>query len=66
MLPIRSGPWVSTDVDDAVGWYESKRNGLGLEFLDELDGLLVRVGRTPHPFPVIQGDVRRGSLHRFP
>jgi len=54
------------DVDQAANWYEHRRLGLGLRFLDELDYVLTRVTAAPFQFPSIQPGVRRALLHRFP
>ena len=54
------------DVEEAASWYESRRPGLGLRFLDELDYVLKRVTAAPFQFPVIHSGVRRALLNRFP
>jgi toxin ParE1/3/4 len=54
------------DAEEAASWYERRRPGLGLRFLDELDDALKRVAEAPFQFPVIHGAVRRALLHRFP
>lgn len=32
-----------TEFEEAAGWYEAQREGLGLEFIAELDRVLVRI-----------------------
>jgi len=54
------------DVEDAVVWYESKRPGLGLRFLNELDHVMRRITARPFQFPEIHPTVRRGLLRGFP
>jgi plasmid stabilization system protein ParE len=54
------------DVEKAASWYESRRPGLGLRFLEELDYVLKRVTAAPFQFPTIHPGVRRALLHRFP
>ena len=54
------------DIDEAVGWYESERPGLGIEFIRHLNLLLDRVLEQPYQFPVVDQEVRRGLLSRFP
>jgi len=54
------------DAEDAASWYESRRPGLGLQFLEELDYVLTRVPAAPFQFPKIHSGVRRALLHRFP
>jgi hypothetical protein len=49
-------------------WYESKRPGLGAEFLGAVHGVLVRVGTAPDQFPVWPDNprFRRALAARFP
>ena len=54
------------DVEEAAIWYESRRLGLGLRFLDDLDSVMKRITATPFQFPEIHPRVRRGLLKRFP
>ncbi len=54
------------DVREAAFWYESKREGLGGEFILELDALYERITRNPRQFPVIEDATRRALLRRFP
>ena len=54
------------DVEEAATWYESRRFGLGLRFLDELDSVMKRITATPFQFPEIHPRVRRALLKRFP
>ena len=59
-------PRAELDVADASLWYEAQREGLGIQFLEELDYVMNRIESNPHQFPEIQSGVRRGLLHRFP
>jgi len=54
------------DIDEAVGWYETEHPGLGIEFIRSLNLLLERVQEQPFQFPVVEQDVRRGLVNRFP
>lgn len=66
MRPLVIRPAASRDIDDAVSWYEQRRDALGLRFLDEVDRLFRRIEDGPLQFPMIEGEVRRGLLRRFP
>lgn len=59
-------PEAESDIGDAAAWYERERQGLGLQFIAELDRVLGRIGESPYQFPEIDQGVRRGLLHRFP
>ena len=54
------------DILEAALWYEERLDGLGLQFLGELDQVIERVAETPRLFPEIAPGVRRALLHRFP
>lgn len=51
---------------EATLWYETEREGLGFEFDEEVHATLGRVAQSPKHFPVIDGEVRRAVIDRFP
>ena len=51
---------------EAVEWYETRREGLGLEFLTAVRKVLTTVETSPARYPLVRGDVRRAPLRRFP
>lgn len=59
-------PRARLDVEEAAEWYEGRRDGLGLLFLEELDYVLKRIAASPFEFPQIDPGVRRALLKRFP
>ncbi len=65
-LPVRLGSGAQHDVADTVAWYEAQRPGLGGRFIEALDALFNRVAENPQQFPVIESEVRRALLRRFP
>ena len=54
------------EVDDAVLWYDSQTQGLGLQFLDDLDRAIRRIVAFPLSHADIEEDLRRCLLSRFP
>ena len=54
------------EYDSAAAWYESKRRGLGREFIDAIDSSMAAVGEAPHRYRVAQGDVRCAHVRHFP
>jgi plasmid stabilization system protein ParE len=57
----------SAEVEEAVAWYEERREGLGSEFRQELEALLGRIQQNPQAFLQYNDQgVRRGLLRRFP
>lgn len=54
------------ELDEAVSWYEAQSEGLGQEFLDELDRAVRRVVAYPASCEMITAPLRRCLLARFP
>ena len=54
------------DLDDAFQYYETARPGLGLEFLDTLDGAIRRLARFPDSGSTMTPALRRVLLPRYP
>ena len=54
------------ELDDTVAWYNQRSEGLGQEFLDELDRVVRRAIRFPQSCPEIEPGIRRGLIARFP
>jgi toxin ParE1/3/4 len=47
-------------------WYERRREGLGLEFREEVDRAMERIVAHPERWPVFRDRFRRVRLRRFP
>jgi plasmid stabilization system protein ParE len=54
------------ELEEAYHWYESKRQGLGEEFLLVVDAAIEHACRSPELAPVIYRNVRRVLTRRFP
>ena len=54
------------ELDDAVAWYTEQEEGLGLDFLDELDRTIRRIKTFPLASTEIESEIRRCLLARFP
>ena len=68
---LRPEPEASAEFEDAVRWYESRRAGLGLEFVEAVDAALAILARWPdvgHRVSSVPSDIpaRRLTLSRFP
>jgi toxin ParE1/3/4 len=68
---FRTEPEASAELDEAALWYEQRRNGLGIEFLEAIDNALAFIGRFPQTGTVVPGvpldlPVRRIPVRRFP
>ena len=63
-LEIR--PLAVMEVLEAYDWYELQREGLGAEFLDELEMFYTNILRNPTSYGFFDKAVRQGKLSRFP
>lgn len=59
-------PEAQEDIREAARWYEDPEPGLGLRFLREIRTSLQHINDNPFRFPIIEDDVRRALLHKFP
>ena len=71
MTPVRFAPEIPAELAEAVRWYETRRDGLGSEFLDEVDATLPLLATRSRSFPRLQDvdptlEIRRALLPRFP
>lgn len=62
----RFHPDAEKEFVDAVEFYESREQGLGLDFANEVRSAIRRIIKHPHAWPVLQGDVHRCQTFRFP
>jgi plasmid stabilization system protein ParE len=51
---------------ESVDWYESKTNGLGLRFIDEIDSTIERIKLNPEFYPTVVEDIRKIQINKFP
>lgn len=59
-------PEVEQDLAEASGWYESRRPGLGDEFLSCVDACIAAIVRMPETQAVVYKQYRRALVRRFP
>lgn len=55
-----------SDMESAIEWYNSKRNGLGNQLLLAIEACLERVATDPERFPLIYKRLRKARVTRFP
>ena len=65
-MPILVRPAAAADIEVAFRWYEDQREGLGEEFLGEVQRTLAHVDSHPKLNPIIHRETRRAFVHRFP
>ena len=54
------------DIDEAYGWYEGRRVGLGEEFLSCVDACIQGICRLPEMHTKAHKEYRRALVRRFP
>jgi plasmid stabilization system protein ParE len=65
-MKIRFLKLAEQELDDAVIWYNQQADGLGIDFLDDLDRGIRRLAAFPLSNPEIEPGLRRCLLTRFP
>jgi hypothetical protein len=63
---IEFRPLAAMEVIEAYDWYESQREGLGLELLDAVETFYDTLLRNPFTYSYYEEPVRQGKLKRFP
>jgi plasmid stabilization system protein ParE len=66
MRPVIVDDAARDDIRDAFRWYEDRKAGLGLEFVEELDAAVATIAERPGSFPVVARTARRALVRRFP
>jgi plasmid stabilization system protein ParE len=59
-------PEAEDEVSTAVFWYEERGKGLGAEFLRSFEATLSSIERSPLQYAIVDGEIRRAVLRRFP
>lgn len=65
-LPVAFHRAASSEFIEASAWYETKRIGLALEFMAEIDRCVSLASIQPLQFAVVREDIRRVVANRFP
>jgi plasmid stabilization system protein ParE len=54
------------DIRRAAKWYKYQREGLGKEFVAEVDAAIGRIQANPEQYEVVHREIRHAILRRFP
>jgi len=65
-MRIEYHPLTTSDLNNAVVYFNRQRAGLGDELRTEVYGAIERVLANPMQFTVVSKDIRRCLVHRFP
>lgn len=59
-------PLAEIEIAEAIEWYETSKEGLGLEFIAQLDKCLERISENPEHFQKRYGEIKIVFTKRFP
>ncbi len=59
-------PEAEAELNAAIDWYEARASGLGAAFSEEVRAAVGRAQAFPLAWQVLEGDIRRTLVHRFP
>jgi len=65
-MTIEFHPHTASELNNAKAHYNQKRPGLGDEFRSEVYGAIDRISDNPRQYQIIERDIRRCLIHRFP
>lgn len=54
------------DIEEAYGWFEDRRTGLGEDFLSCVDAAVQNICRMPQLYAKVHEEYRRALVRRFP
>ncbi|HLC17280.1 MAG TPA: type II toxin-antitoxin system RelE/ParE family toxin [Thermodesulfovibrionia bacterium] len=54
------------EIEEAYQWYESRREGLGDDFVLCVEESLEKISRDPELYPAVHKNIRRILIRRFP
>ena len=63
---METRPLAAIEILEAFDWYESAKEGLGLEFLNEVENFYDGLKSNPKTHSYYESSVRQGRLKRFP
>ncbi len=65
-MRITHHPEAGTELVHAARYYEQQVRTLGAAFLDEVDRTVATILEAPDRWPVVEADIRRCMIARFP
>ncbi len=65
-MTVEYHPAVEAELEEIRNFYDGRRPGLGREFIDEFERLVLRMTAAPGRWMVVEADIRRALMRRFP
>jgi len=66
LLTLKFHPNVAEDIKSSYTWYQEQANGLGDDFISELESSYQAILELPDTWPTFQKGFRRYLLSKFP
>lgn len=54
------------DADAGFKWYECKKDGLGFDFLQEIENFVLKLKNNPYAYSYLSEPLRQCKIDRFP
>ncbi|MCP5351902.1 MAG: type II toxin-antitoxin system RelE/ParE family toxin [Chromatiales bacterium] len=64
--PVRFHRAALAEFTQATAWYEAQRDGLGHEFVTEIESAIRQLAKNPERYPMVHHETRRILVRRFP
>lgn len=65
-MRIEYHPALERELLEIRDYYEERSVGLGRDFVEEFDRIVLRIADAPERWRIVKGDIRRALLRRFP
>jgi hypothetical protein len=65
-MRVEHHPAVELELAEICDYYNERVPGLGAQFVEEFDRQIQRVANTPTRWMVVERDIRRALMRRFP
>ena len=65
-MKVEYDPRAVSDLNHSVDYYNRQRSGLGDELRSEVYSAIDRVCASPTQYPMVENNLRRSLVHRFP
>lgn len=63
---VKVDPSATTELDEAMAWYEEQKAGLGVDFLLKFFNALAFLKDTPTLYPEVHQSMRRVLMKKYP
>lgn len=65
-LPVEFDLEARAEFDAAADWYEGKKAGLGIQFIEAVNVTIAQIQTTPKLFGMVGPGIRQATVQRFP